>query len=364
MAGGPCYSGADVFGGERPKLHSLTGLRFLAAFWVLLYHCREAFETLPAPLRLLIDRGYVAVPLFFVLSGFVLTYKYAAEDGLRGSKSRFWRSRFNRIYPTYFLAFLLFAPIAWVKTASPLTTALFTVTLTQTWVGLLSWNTPGWSLSAEAFFYFVFPFLMPLLMRVPLRWLGAVSLLSLVPAFTDSARIPLPLPEFHPLCHLIEFILGIVACRVAMNLTWSRSRIALLTAADAVLLLVLLCFVEMPDFALHTSLLAIPMSVLICGLAGLPWLSHPWLIALGDASYGLYVLQSPLHVYVKNALHLTLFRHTGYDDLNSSVSFQLSFAAIAIAVSLLSFRVLEDPARKLLNGRRQTDAPVPSLAGC
>jgi peptidoglycan/LPS O-acetylase OafA/YrhL len=119
----------------RKKLDSLTGLRFCAALFVVVYHVRDGFEGLPSPVRLFISRGYVAVPLFFALSGFVLAYTYAEHGRLRGTKGNFWLARFSRIYPIYFVAFLLFAPVAWVKVPSFLATAVSTVTLTQSWRG-------------------------------------------------------------------------------------------------------------------------------------------------------------------------------------------------------------------------------------
>ncbi len=55
--------------------------------------------------------GYTAVGLFFLLSGFVLSYRYLGRDGVfQGSRRFFWVARLARIYPAYLAGFLLAAP--------------------------------------------------------------------------------------------------------------------------------------------------------------------------------------------------------------------------------------------------------------
>ena len=55
----------------------MTGIRGVAACWVVLYHMYE-FAPLPPVLGNLLRHGYFAVDLFFVLSGFVMTLSYKA----------------------------------------------------------------------------------------------------------------------------------------------------------------------------------------------------------------------------------------------------------------------------------------------
>jgi peptidoglycan/LPS O-acetylase OafA/YrhL len=87
----------------------LTGLRFFAALYVVLFHQETTFAAghhFSKPLLTFLGHGYLAVSLFFVLSGFVLTYNYAD----RWSETRFSKfllSRFARIYPVYALTLLL-----------------------------------------------------------------------------------------------------------------------------------------------------------------------------------------------------------------------------------------------------------------
>ena len=92
-------------GDDRPaELPALTALRGLAALTVLLFHCgslawsRVSRRRVPGIWRC----GYLAVDLFFFLSGFVLTHVYAAtscEEWSWRAVGRFLWARFCRIYP-------------------------------------------------------------------------------------------------------------------------------------------------------------------------------------------------------------------------------------------------------------------------
>ena len=65
-------------------IRALTGLRAVAAVWVVLFHYRgDVLTLLPAarPLEPLMASGYLGVDVFFVLSGFVLAYNYANRLG-------------------------------------------------------------------------------------------------------------------------------------------------------------------------------------------------------------------------------------------------------------------------------------------
>src|SRR5947209_7775503 len=161
----------------RPRLPALTSLRFFAALHVVIFHLQA--------LRIvrgydwyykLASIGYAGVSFFFVLSGFILVYTYA---GRTIPLKQFWRARFARIYPAYAFSLLLTAPgfiyvalfldipmFSFAHTHLKLAAALC-LGLLQSWIpgAALSWNSVGWSLSVEAFFYALFPFVMLLLLR-------------------------------------------------------------------------------------------------------------------------------------------------------------------------------------------------------
>src|ERR1700761_5502055 len=154
----------------RPQLKVLTSLRFFAAALVVLFHVQVSGTLVAGPwwYRNFAGIGFIGVNCFFVLSGFILVYTYAGKPI---SARRFWQARFARVYPAYLFSLLVTAPLffyvmrvlhlplfAWSE--RHLTAAmLLTVGLLQAWVpqAALTWNPVCWSLSAEAFFYLVFP---------------------------------------------------------------------------------------------------------------------------------------------------------------------------------------------------------------
>src|SRR5262249_52686445 len=95
-----------------PRLHALTGLRFLAAAMIVVYHSGEQLSFPIAPHSTF---GWTnAVSLFFVLSGFVLTLAYPRLDG-PGAWRQFWRARFARIWPGHVAVLALLAALLPVK---------------------------------------------------------------------------------------------------------------------------------------------------------------------------------------------------------------------------------------------------------
>ena len=83
------------------EIRALTGLRGIASLYVVLFHY---FQPLPLVgyLRTLLGHGYLAVDLFFVLSGFVMALNYGSRfaAGAHWPEYRlFLCRRFARVYP-------------------------------------------------------------------------------------------------------------------------------------------------------------------------------------------------------------------------------------------------------------------------
>ena len=94
---------------SRPAtLDQLTGLRFVAALWVLLHHLSflplGAYERWIAPVRPVLAAGPLGVDLFFVLSGMVLTRTYldrwSGAPDVAAVGHYVW-SRLARVWPLY-----------------------------------------------------------------------------------------------------------------------------------------------------------------------------------------------------------------------------------------------------------------------
>lgn len=156
----------------------LTGIRFIAAAWVLLYHLQGPLNVIglgDIPVFSDVLRiGRLGVDLFFALSGFILTHTYLTRMGPRfqvRQTGRFLWLRLARIYPVH-LVMLVVAGVAVVAqarvTGTELSRTWFTATdfikqlfLVQEWGPdpQRGWNFVAWSLSMEWLAYLFFPFL-------------------------------------------------------------------------------------------------------------------------------------------------------------------------------------------------------------
>jgi peptidoglycan/LPS O-acetylase OafA/YrhL len=382
----------------RPRLPALTSLRFFAALHVVFFHFL-AFKIVPSEgwLGQISSIGYVGVSFFFVLSGFILVYTYAG----RNTPARdFWRARFARIYPAFAFSLLLTGPFfffatlmlnvpffAWFATHLKLVVLLVPFLL-QAWVPLaaLAWNSVAWSLSDEAFFYLLFPFLKKRFLKISSSGLAGIALacwaVSLAMSWTYVLRNPdhlqvidadvlnafwLNAVKFHPFARLPEFLLG-MACG-AMFLK-SRKDAKPGSSAKLALPLVLAGLVttatvahfsaRIPYTVLHTSLLAPAFAAIIFGSALQPRWGAPlnWkpLVFLGDASYSLYLL----HSFFLGPFFFTLTgvpRHRG-------PGWYFLYFVLALGISGLVYRFIEEPSRRKLRGGplRSALADVPAAA--
>jgi peptidoglycan/LPS O-acetylase OafA/YrhL len=356
-----------------PQLRALTGLRFFAALQVIVFHCSR-WRQWPAwaPLRNAAGAGYVAVSLFFVLSGFILTYAHAGPEAPPIDRRAFYVNRFARIYPAYAFALLLAAPMFAVHTfrvegpAAVLEQGTAVALLLQAHVPAfaMAWNPPAWSLSAEAFFYLLFPLVAPRLARcrvstalgVGAACYGAALALPLaylyfapdapVPASSESQAFWLNELRYGPLVRFPEFVLGIVAGRLYLDMgaprdsarwTWPAA------ASLAVLFVALGCSPAIPYVVLHNGVLAPVFALLVTSLAAgggaiARVLASRPLVALGDASYSLYVLHLPLFVPFAHGVSRLLG-----PSFYATPFFTLTFVAFAVGAALLCHRYVERP---------------------
>ena len=153
---------------EHSRLGSLDGLRIVAALMVLLTHVSSSSGVENHGfLGVVFDRFDFAVPLFFVLSGFLLMRYWTKpwrQGADRPSLRRYWLHRLIRIYPAYWV--FLAATYLLLPDRMPHSHLLTNVTLTQNYLGGLSLDMFHiWSLSMEVSFYAVLPLLTWLILR-------------------------------------------------------------------------------------------------------------------------------------------------------------------------------------------------------
>ncbi len=256
-------------------------------------------DVLPEPVRLFIRMGYVAVGTFFVLSGFVLTRRYATTDWTRRSLYRYAVSRFARIYPVYALSLVIILPFM-LMDFRPAWIANYVLVL-QGWFGAkaaVSWNTPAWSLTCEIFFYCLFPLVL-FLVR-PRGWISVLALTVVGCLLTSWLRRFHMSEELKPFLHFSDFLIGIAAGGAYGLLQRRRIQGVWLYLPASIAAAALVAFpVLVFSWATLNGLLRPLNAVLLVGLAfGGGWLarflSTAPVVFLGKASYALYILHVPL----------------------------------------------------------------------
>jgi peptidoglycan/LPS O-acetylase OafA/YrhL len=216
------------------RVASLTGIRAVAALLVVGTHA--AYTTgkyVHGYFGLVCSRMEIGVPIFFVLSGFLLFrpwVKSLATDGPAPSVSRYAWHRVRRIMPAYTVTVLAAYLVYEFRTAGPnpghTWIGLFrNLTLTQIYTGnylgsyLHQGLTQMWSLAVEVAFYVVLPLLAYLLLVVVCqrRWrpallLAALAALALItPAWLIFVHLTTSLPNGARLwlpTYLVWFLAG------------------------------------------------------------------------------------------------------------------------------------------------------------
>lgn len=156
----------------------LTGVRGIAALWVVLYHLGDLIEATWPAWRFtnqLIAGGYLGVDLFSLLSGFVIAHRYAEIFAAGGvANRRFLWLRVVRTLPLHLFVmamFVLMVPVEGDRTLGQLASdgSFWRQLLLLHGIGFedrFAWNVPSWSLGSEWACYLVFPLLAPLIARV------------------------------------------------------------------------------------------------------------------------------------------------------------------------------------------------------
>jgi peptidoglycan/LPS O-acetylase OafA/YrhL len=340
------------------RLDSLTGLRFFAALAVVIYHlplfCGVAFYGQGAA-----PWGYLGVQFFFVLSGFVLVWTARAGD----TPAAFWRRRFARVYPLYLVMFVPGVFLGIIGRAIEPVSAgavLLSLPMLQAWVpvgvsGLVlhNANAPSWSLSNEAFFYAVFPWLATRVMAAGrsglLRGLAvALGLMVLAFGVFDAIGHGTQTLYYFPLFQLGFFLAGMalgeaVRRGVSAPPLWLSATLIIAFAAAVVLLgRHGVAIIAKPVFV---ELVALPFIVTLIASAarsdlrgGASPFRDPRLVRLGVWSYALYLVQYPGFLVIRAIWPAGLSRSQGTGTLEA-----LAVLVVLVGVAALAHRCIEAP---------------------
>lgn len=352
------------------EILALTGLRFLAAFYVFAFHIHAAWPLTDIRfLKNILDLGAIGMSLFFILSGFVLAHRYAI--GHVPIKT-YLVNRFARIYPIYFTAALLtlpwiglsFAdnsPFEVVKTLLRGLILVFSnIFLIQAWFPQFFsyWNDgASWSISVEAFCYLILPILLPVLLGLSQKKLWFVFagcyLLAVIPgqAGVLFPGASLAVHYAMPIYRLPEFLIGVCTLLVLRNVRGSRFT----HWHQFVFLMALLAYLNFfghkySNFVGHNWVVVPFIAFMVFSLTNgkgvfAILLANPVSVWLGRISYCFYSFQV-LVIKVLIEYHDRLLE---FSPLFASAKFIFFVAfSVLLILSITGYYLIEEPVRRKL----------------
>ena len=384
-------------------LPNLTPLRGIAALLTVIFHV-DLFVGSGGDLLLkfkdsmLINRLYLMVDFFFVLSGFILCHVYATwfnQSVKRTDFKRFTIARLARVDPLHVAMLLLTALIFGISGAVGIPENVIVQTENSAWsfvTNLLllqamnlhnwfSWNHASWSISTEWWMYMLFPFLVK-----PVTQLRAVGrVLVVIGCFAGYAAItllfqplvtippslslifgsgPAPLTNNINVCYqfgflrcLIGFVLGMMTYQ-GYREGWGRAWLGNgYTLLGLTLGLGLCLHFAVPD---AYSVSFFPL-ILLSGAYGSTGLNRLFgtrpLQRLGDWSFSVYLVHQPLMFAIGSVLaYQSLGKPaTGgpppKPDMLTGWLICLIFIGVTLLLASLTYRFIEVPARNWINRR-------------
>jgi peptidoglycan/LPS O-acetylase OafA/YrhL len=394
--------------GDQPvpvgEFRSLTGLRIVAAVWVVLFHFHfsplQRVADVAAFFGPLITQGALGVDLFFVLSGFVIAHTYLDKLGPRlrpGATARFVWARASRMWPVYVLVFNLFG--LWLVARLVFSSGTFIsyqsvqpvvsfgqwlqqLLMVQMWnnpfLDGASWVGPTWSLSAEWLAYVLFPVTALVFFRMrnlPVVVLALSSLALMTPIAWAYLSTGSP---YYPWSWVVRvlcgFGAGVLAYLVVRRLRDGepvRRRVSVLAAAVPLAIAVGLVAGEVAGPGRGGAVIVLfPVLVAALALADrgpVMVLAQPWAVHGGRISFSLYLVHIPIfEVWWTFLSHFDVARSHPVLAYVSAVVVLLS----TLAVAAVAYRFVEEPARRrmrrvqLLTARRRAvrrpDTPTAS----
>ena len=341
------------------RIEQLTFTRFLAALIIVVFHYGLDIPPFTHPSISFLFSN-IGISYFFVLSGFVMVIAYS-KSGKEITPLQYYRNRFARVYPVYLFALLLSMLMMWI------------CYFPQTWDGvtmnllmLQAWfpqypmliNRAGWTLSVEVLFYLSFPFLynkvylkfrlVPIAIGILLFWLLSQLLSSYlisIPSLIKEDSTSHHLIYYFPFMHFNQFLIGNLFGIVLLH-AYERFR----RNWDVLIIIILAGMAALLKFSIpyanyHNGFLALFFAFIILIISlntgNITKISNSKIgIFLGEISFGMYILQIPIHDAFYKSTKPLYYDHPNW--------FFYLYLITLIFTSAISYKYAETPLRKLL----------------
>lgn len=365
---------AKLFSYEKPlvlkRYFLLDGARGLAALAVILYHYKAFIDPLHPPggdvggtgreplrwlLSIVYDQGSFAVPIFWMISGFVFAAVYAGQSV---STRNFFVNRLARLYPLHLLTLLVMAGLqllAWnnygrwfIYTNNDAFHFMLQLFFASNWgiAGGFSFNGPIWSVSVEVLIYFVF-------------WLLHRNLLLRGVTFPLLiACLFLPLSLIGPILQIGRCGFFFVGCAIiSLHCAVKGQRPLVLSILCAMAVAGVAGFLTGQNGIVRYVGMTGIFGGMILGLAELEdhcsgRLRHICTV-VGDNTYGMYLW----HIPVQMVLILSLLHLGTLPALAENSWFMLLYVVVVVLLARASFLWFERPMRnwmRKMDGRSAT----------
>jgi peptidoglycan/LPS O-acetylase OafA/YrhL len=341
----------------KQQIDALTGTRAIAALLVVVFHYGCTF--LPfSYAEHFFRNGNLAVSYFFILSGFVMYYTYGGREV---DYKTYMRNRLARIAPLYWFALAITIALSvynivvykkwpWDELIED---SIYQFLFIQAYLPghALTLNGPGWSLSVEMFFYLLFPLLLKFANK-NIRWFlwftlalfvatqvwHIGSMMQYQPSDGEKLREAL---NYGPWGHLSEFACGMAAGWYYRRLQQKQERPGLYPFIVFIILVLTINYMP-PNISMHNGLLAPLILLLIIGIAfrGPVFLRSRPMVYLGEISYGIYILQVPVHNY-------SMMLNNGVLHINATAAFY-GYLLVLLLLSSACYHIIEKPLRKAI----------------
>jgi peptidoglycan/LPS O-acetylase OafA/YrhL len=361
---------------------NLNGVRFIAAFSVLIHHTEQIRYLMGMEnyysFFIIKNMGKLGVGLFFVLSGFLITYLLLSEKSRKGeiSTKSFYIRRILRIWPLYFiiviLGFFVFPEIPLFK--GPLRDEFYYDVNFYKRLGFFLLFLPNfgfvffrapylcaqtWSIGIEEQFYAIWPWIIKrnnpfkaflTVVIIFLTVVGSISFyllkISDLPASTKQS-IYEGLALFFSQFRILTMVIGGIGAYLVFS-KQEKILAFLFKKSTQIVVYSILALLIGSNFyfqGFNLEFHGIFFCYFIVNVATNPQtiinLEKPIIHYLGKISYGIYIYHSAVIVFCINAIEMLFGKKLSLPVFN--ILLYLSVIPLTVLVCELSFRFIETP---------------------